>query len=333
MNAVTQIAATPAPDNIVETIRLTLQEQVAHELEATIHEKIQAEEDRRFRQLKWIVAFIGLIGLGTFGTLANYFIEKTVDARAGHLRTTLELSEVHLLALRIEFKDSFARDDSDHLMALLRRVATNPQIRDTRQFRSTLESVVGAFVAANMGPQLDELFELFDPQLLEKPELVQSLLHHYGQEVVTLSEVGEIAAANSAIVKNFERLERAADRSGIPEVALYYRTLHESARTEDKSNTVVRLIERLSSLRELDLRNYVLQLLIHAYGKNWSGEQTVQVDAIERITARFLTQYSRELAAQLKIPQADIEAWLKDRPSADEARAIADSIPSPEPLG
>src|SRR5262245_30515076 len=126
MEAVAKAAGQPV--NIGSpSLNATIQHIIEERLDGVIQAKVSKEEERRFRQLRWVVVLIGLIGLGTFGTLANYLIQEAVDRRAGHVKQSLDMLRVNMLALKLDISDSFSVEDSNAVMLLLHKIAGNQE--------------------------------------------------------------------------------------------------------------------------------------------------------------------------------------------------------------
>ena len=68
---------TPVDGNLEELVETA----VNRHLGPLVVKEIAQRADTRFKQLKWFIALIGILGLGTLGILANYLIEKAVESR------------------------------------------------------------------------------------------------------------------------------------------------------------------------------------------------------------------------------------------------------------
>lgn len=103
---------------------------IRERLEIEVNEAVPSivikEEDRRFSQLKWLVALVGVVGLGTFGTLSNYLIEKAVDskleAKTGNITDALDFLRFNSLSQKLESGTSFSRQERAAIMTYLRTV-------------------------------------------------------------------------------------------------------------------------------------------------------------------------------------------------------------------
>jgi hypothetical protein len=305
-------------------------ESLERSIEKTFSEKldtlIQAKIDRRFRQLKWIVALAGLIGLGTFGTLANYLIQQAVDLRAGRVTQTMNMLRVNMLAMKLDIAKSFTREESSSVMALLRTIAHNDEAKSLPDFPVTLTKVVLAFSAADLNANVDQLFELFPSEILASPSMVETLLNHYGQEIVGRA-VPVVGQSNDVYLRDFESLERVAASSNVPEIALLYRTLFEY-RMEDKhpSPRIFELVDRAEYLSRPDHENYVRQLLDHSKADNWQREPTVTAKAVATTVRQFLHNYGGTIASHLRIPAFQVEQWAKQGVDRETAAVIVATL-------
>jgi hypothetical protein len=191
-----------------------------------VQEAVTKEEERRFRQLKWIAAFIGVVGLSAFGAVANLMIESVVDAKAGNIREALELTRINSLALKLELSDSFTSEDKEQAMTLLTRIAALPDVKASRDVRFALGDILRSFTAAELTAEVDSLFKVYQDDILTTGLSSEILLRHYGQVLV-----GRVAAptTDDFALRAFERLEAVAPGHNIREIALAYRILYETS--------------------------------------------------------------------------------------------------------
>lgn len=297
------MTSTELPRDFDDIVRDAVQDRMG----AMIHEEVGREEERRYRQLRWLVAFVGVVGLGTFGTLSNYLIEKAVEskleARTGNISESLDFARFYTLTLKLELGTEFSPDDRDAIMSYLRKAAGKGDIRQSPEFRAGLFQVTRAFAAANQAPSLDEIFSLFQREVLASPPLVESLLHHYGQDIVGRTT----APTDDASLKTFESLERVSAASKVPELALYYRLLLDFKRLPEASGQVREIIGRVIDLNETDLARFVFELLTHSRAENWQNPPAPDGREIERMTRQLLREANGELTNRLLIDRGILE--------------------------
>lgn len=239
----------PDDDLIRDLVHTSIDTEIEKNIVPRIYEIVQKEEEKRFRQFKWFAAFLGLIGLGTFGTLANYLIEKAVETQVeihtGNISEAIEFSKFFTITLKLDLGKRFSTEDVDAIMTYLRKVATINRVRHSKQFLAALSQVADSFVSAGQSASIDEIFSIYEREVLSSPILVEALLHHYGQEIV-----GREQAPNQDFGYSvFEKLERVSSSSKVSGLALAYRTLYESKRSPTKKR------QALSSLSS-DLRTW-----------------------------------------------------------------------------
>lgn len=320
----------PDNDNLLsDEIERYIRDRTKLEVDAAVQTAVSEEEERRFRQIKWLIALVGLVGLGTFGTLSNYLIEKAVDsrleARTGNISDTMDLIRFDSVALKLELGDSFSPEDRTAVMTYLRKAAQNERVRHTPEFNSALVQVTKAFGAAGQSASIDEIFQLYEREILSSDSLVEILLNHYGQEISSRP----IAPADDFALHAFERLEAVAGGARVPELALVYRTLYLHRQQPDKVQPgVVVLITRAKDLKDSDLRRFFHQILLRTRSDNWlrennSEEAGPEGAAFEKLTRSFVKTYSGTISKMTGIEQENIMAYADNGLDAYAAKKTA----------
>lgn len=262
-------------------------------LETQVREAVAAEVDRRAKHMHLVLAIIGLIGLGTFGTLANYLIEKAVDrslmARVGDIDNALNFSRFAAVSLKLRVGDSFSRQDVDAAMNYLRQTETNKKFRHRPEYQSAVFETVRAFSSAGQSAPLDELFALYEQELLANPIIVETLLHHYGQQVAG----AVVLDASNPRQKTFEKLERVADGHNLAELAMAYRLLLESRDTTDETRTrVAAIITASRSLRPNDQSRMWREIIHRSRSANWAKRTNPRIQTIETAVRAFFADHA-----------------------------------------
>lgn len=306
---------------------------VDRNVKSLVEKEVTAKEDERFKQLSWIVAFIGLIGIGTFGTLAKYLIETAVEQRlekrTGEISSALDFSRFYLLTLKLEFGDGFTQEDVDAIMNYLRKVEKNSNTRHSKEFISALFQVMHSFAAASQSASLDELFVSYEQEILSAPTLVQPLLHHYGQEIVGR----DIAPADDVGYRAFEKLERVSTSSRVPELALAYRTLFESRKSApDSDKLIYALLTSSTKLPEEDRTRYLHEILLRTKAENWMHRVTKEGYMIQVQAREFVSKYKRALFDLYRLDEAQADHIANDGISVYESKLLAQSLASSVPL-
>jgi hypothetical protein len=266
-----------------------IQEEITLILDRKVHEAVKHEEEKRFRQLKWLVAILGVVGLGTFGTLGSQYIDKAIDSRAGNIKDQISLNRVHLLAVKLDLENSFSPEDSREAMNLLRRLSENKGMRQEKDFLSSLIDILKAFAAADQNEQILEIVELFKPELYGSGSAVEVLLNHFGREANgrTTSPITSGAnGSNDVVLLNFERLEAIAAGHGLEHLALAYRVLFDhSNQALKESPHMARLLSRADALPIDDKTRFFRLLLLKTRASNWQKRATpngIEIEARAR---------------------------------------------------
>lgn len=303
-----------------------LSEKVNEKLHFTIHEAVSREEDRRYKQIKWFIAFIGVVGLGTFGTMANYLIEKAVDSRmeekTGSLTESINFMRFYTLTLKLDLGTSYSNEDKEAIISYLRSAAKIDQIRYSKEFKAGLIQVAETFASSGQSAELDEIFSLYEKELLTTPTLVESFLHHYGQDIVGRS----VIPTNDSSLATFEKLERAAaNNSG--ELALYYRILFTYKSSQGKKSvTIEDLIRRIPHFNKQDFSRFMRELFRKSRATNWQRHSTPAGVEFETLTRKFLAEYAEVLGNKLHVPKELFLDASKKGVSDEDAAKLADSI-------
>lgn len=294
-------------------------------LDRIVHEAVAREEEKRFRQIKWIAVFIGVVGIGTFGTLGSYFIKEAVDARAGNIKETLELARINNLALKLSITKGFTPDESEEIIDLLRRVSKIDQVRTSQDVRSNLGSILNAFASAGEEAQIDEIFELFRREILKSGLGVEILLHHYGQKIAGRLTIP--SASEDLPLKTFEQLEGVAAGHNLEELALCYRLLYEySTEKHHPNDKLTKLLARSLDLNQRDARRFLREIFIRSIAENWQSQPTPEGRSIERLTRSFLKDYAAVLGKQYSTKEEIFTKWGKEGLSDSEANDAATSL-------
>lgn len=297
-------------------------------LQALVHEEVGKEEERRYRQIKWFIAFVGVVGLGTFGTLANYLIEKAVESRleakTGNISESMEFMRFYTITLKLDLGTSYSSEEKDAVMTYLRSAAKLDRIRHSKEFLAGLTRVSKAFAASNQSSALDEVFAIYEREVLASPTLVESFLHHYGQDIVARA----VAPKNDQSFSTFEKLERAAG-SNSEELALYYRTLYTYRKLDKKPHAELdALLSRAMDLKEEDLRRYLAEIFQRSSVENWQRNPTPEGRLFESLIRSLLKEYAPFLSKRLKTPSELLERIASNGLDENRVKPLAAIVAS-----
>ena len=302
--------------------------EVASRLQPLVHEEVGREEERRYRQIKWFIAFVGIVGLGTFGTLANYLIEKAVESRleakAGNISESMEFMRFYTITLKLDLGTSYSSEEKDAVMTYLRSAAKLDRIRHSKEFLAGLTRVAEAFAASSQASALDEIFAMYEREVLASPTLVESFLHHYGQDIVARAA----APKSDQSFSTFEKLERAAV-SNSEELALYYRTLYTYRKYDKKPHVELdALLSRAMDLKKEDLQRYLGEIFQRSSVENWQRSPTPEGRLIEHLIRSLLRDYAPMLNKRLKTPPELLERIAGNGLEEDKVKPLAAIVAS-----
>lgn len=319
---------TSVPD-LTDDVEQYIRERVELEVRSAVPEAVAHEEERRFRQLKWMIALVGLVGLGTFGTLSNYLIEKAVEmrleSRTGNISDSLEFVRFSSLALKIDMGNSFSKEDRSAIMNYLRRTATNERVRHTEEFNAALIQVMNSFTQAGLSSNIDEICQLYERELLTTDTLIEILLHHYGQEIVHRPATPK----DDFALKMFERLESLAQGAKVPELAQAYRTLFLHKQNPGGPHaSVLAAIERAEMNDLGDLTRYFREMLVRTNADNWQRRSNVSGVAFQQVARSFFSTYSSALATRTGVEVHLLKQAAADGVKGDEIEFLAISLAS-----
>lgn len=313
---------TPEPAPMSAQMEQFVKEQIEVRLHQVVRSEVAREEEERFRQLRWLAAIVGLIGLGTFGTLASYVIEKTVDSRiedkAGQISKAMGFIKFYTITLKLDLGTSFSQEDQDVIMSYLRKAAADNELRNSKEFHAALFQVTKAFASASQNASIDEIVSLFANEILNSPALVEALLHHYGQDIVTRS----IKPVSDLSNETFEKLERVA--KDVQELALFYRiffTYRGATATPDPE--VQRLFQLTANLAERDKARFWQELLQRTRASNWQRNATPEGLFFEAMTRRFLSDYRNVINNHFNFPEALLESVVSDGMEEEGVASLA----------
>lgn len=240
-------------------------------IEKKIHEAIQFEEDRRFRQLKWIIVGLGILGAGTLGTIATVYVDKAIDARIGQLTDQASLFRFMAMAGQLSNGAKLSDEQKSSVMKLMRRIADNKDLRDAPDTSLAVVDVFKRIVQTNDAESASTIFELFKPQILSSQRGIQSALHHYGQRINSVNPSVNSASLNDDL-KRFEQAEYLASSLNQEELALSYRALYQLTHTDFQPDKAYRAtLARVTGLKEADRARFFDELAIRTVYSNWQN--------------------------------------------------------------
>lgn len=283
-----------------DSIERYIRERVELEVSETAPRIVAVEEDKRFSQLKFLIALISVVGLGTFGTLSNYLIEKAVDskleAKTGNISDAIDFLRFSSYSLKLEVGTSFSAEDRTAIMAYLRKASKSERVRYRPEFIASLTEVLKSFASAGQDSSINEIVELYEKELLNSNAVVEILLHHYGQHIVGRSNV----PSDDQALRVFEKLEGVSRGANVPELALVYRALFSYRQHPSIENRRARaFLARASLLSEADRARFFSELFIRTRAENWQQPPNDEGRTFEWVTRGLLRDHAHDLFQHL----------------------------------
>lgn len=318
--------ARPLPD-LSDELRKYVRETVGSSVREAVPAVVATEEERRFSQFKWIVALIGLVGLGTFGTLSNYLIEKAVDgrleARTGNISDALDFIRFNSIALKLDLGASFSVEDRTSILNYLRRSAKNDRVRYSAEFNAALVQVMKSFTEAGQSSSINEILQLYEREILTSDTLVEILVHHYGQEIVGRHSTPK----DDQSMKTFEKLEAIAEGAKVGELALAYRILYvHKASPKSVQPAVLQALDRAQTLATDDLARFFREILQRTIAVNWQRVADPQGLSFQSITRSFFERYASSISTRTGVAEASLRRISEVGSKTEDARQLASQL-------
>jgi len=330
-----------------EDVEALVKAEVGKNLRDIVGEEVDKAEDKRFKQLK-IFAFIGLTGV--FG-ICSYLVDKTLsyklDQRVGQMAASLELTRFFHMATKLDYKTNIPPTEISEIMRFLRKGANEDRIRGHPDLGPCLSHILYNFVSYDMTAEIDEIFKLYEKEILTSPGLVETLLHHYGQALT--ARVSTPAYVDDILLNNFLKLERAG-RKPCPHVSLYYSLLvnyRQYMYRDTKSQEHVKTLIDESKLLDLESKAwFIYNLLYRTRAANWQDNPNSIGKAIQPVAVSLLSIFGHDLEDALGTDRDFFTTFLKENPpniktledvekeekaNKDKAKVAVDSFLSKQP--
>lgn len=302
-------------------------------LDRKIHDAVKYEEEKRFRQLKWITVVLGLLGVGTLGTVATYYVDRAIEARTEQLTDQAALFRFLAMANTLEQGRGLSDESRQGLFKLMRRLADNRDLRDSTDVALAVNSIFWELVNAE-DVAVDQVFELFEKQILSSKSGIQAALRHYGQAMN--SGLPNSASSRKKDVERFELAERRAGSRDAEELALCYRALHEfHAAGYSVDSRTMDAVGRMRALRVDDRARFFRELLLRTRATNWQSRPTPDGLEFQRRSRLFFRELSKleGLPRDLSVTLADVgEKGCEEEECRDLANDLAAAPGAGKPL-
>lgn len=299
-------------------IEAFIKAEIGRQLSDIVNEEVTKEVDKKSQSLTKYAKIIGLLGLTGLLGICNYIMEtaldRKVDARIGKVTASLELIRLHNLAAKLNYKNEIQEDDKFDVLASLRQAAANDRIRDDKSFQQALSKIIHNFVSSDMSAEIDEIFKLYESEILSSQDIVYSLLHHYGQRLAFRSS----SENQDKSISIFTKLEDAGGRRQL-KVSLYYRLLFtykaNGSAKEKSKDPVIALIQKCAILDIEERAFLIYDLLLRTDPSAWQKTPNSIGRAIEIVVRGLLNDYEKQLVAVLEAPPNMFSEYLKANPS------------------
>lgn len=298
-----------------EDMESRVKAEVGRQLQDIVSVEVAKAEDKRFRNLR-IFAFIGLAGLFS---ICKFVIDNTLDykldQRVGQMTASLDVIRIYNMAAKLDYKIGIPPEDISEIMRFLRQKENDTRVRNDKDFSLSLFKILYNFSSKDMTAQIDEIFKRYEKEILTSPELVETLLHHYGQAITARGSTP--VYADDILLKNFLKLDNAG-RKQCPHVSLYYRLLF-TFKEYDKSDVKIpkHVNELIGESKSLDLEGkawFIYNLLLRTRPANWQDNPNQIGRAIQPVAVSLLQKFGGKLEAALGTDKYLFSTFLKDNP-------------------
>ena len=266
---------------------------VEDRIEVLFDRKIKKENKSRMKRLALIAAFASVIGIGVFGTLTNYLIEKAVDYKleqtAGDIKSSVEFSKFYTITSAVHLGDGYSNEDVVAIMQYLRSIENNEKIRNSDEFAAALVKVMISLVqngSNSVNLSIDEIYEEYGREIHSSPILVELLANHYGQKIISERDVN----LNSISKKNFETLKRSADE----DTSLAYQILYEVKRGSH-NDEIKKLLSRSTKFSSKMRVFFFNSILDKSRSENWVNNHTTQSLVFEELVRKFFARHGTDI--------------------------------------
>jgi hypothetical protein len=139
---------------------------------------------------------------------------------------------------------------------------------------------------------VDQVFELFEKQILSSKSGIQAALHHYGQAMN--SGLPNSTSSRKKDVERFELAERRAGSRDVEELALCYRALHDFyAAGYSVDSRTMDAIGRMRALHVDDRARFFRELLLRSRATNWQRRPDPDGLEFQRRSRLFFRELSK----------------------------------------
>lgn len=278
------------------------------ELKMLVHEKVQVEEELRFRQLKWIVIFIGLIGLSSITTLLNFMIDQSVQTQTRKVNDDIKeaLDYFNFVVASFTFGDqdrTASQAKAGALTGSLKKLKENSNKHTSSpEFKMVLYQLINSLNFMGQSSGIDQIFSLYREDIILTPYLVELLLRHYGLEIIAMEKIDE----SELRYKIFSELESAAPDAGFEWRALAYRILYESKKDKNV-NAVEGYLKRSLSFEPVECMDFFRIILMNSRAVNWikDGRPSPGEMHIQEVTINFLQKYNGTINELYNVARLD----------------------------
>jgi len=265
-----------------------------------IDKRVKDREDRLLKILGVITAVIVFLGYSGIKELINSAALSSVNIAFQHRTSELEMP-VYLATLatyvaKADNSGKFSNTEREDMIATLEKLSDlrrkGVSIGDGSFFSATLESVVKIMAASDNNYFVDRIFDLYSDDCLKVSSIVQTLLPHYGRQMVV--GVGDIQVEAK---RRFQLAERAASTHKIDEFSLVHRILYEFKAAGNKKSADTDNAIKLLAPRDDDDKSMAWQFLNDYANESWVKRPIGESKVLGDIARKFLQVYGPELDA------------------------------------
>jgi len=288
------------------------------EITDKVNAKIEARESKRHRNFSLIFGAIALIGTAGIYSMITVNINQAVSEAIAKEKLNIKaivndevekkISEVNnqlildkltqnlaYLAFSLDFKDSFTNSERDLIIDILRDYKKNKgKVND--EFLAYLEKIVDSFSSAHLNAYIDDIYNLYGSEMLNKKGIAITLIEHYGRRYLVALYDNDQDKLN-ALKPIYEDLLRSAERFKYPELAIWLE-LGESKyiSSTDVNDHVKKLFNRAKLLSDNDKTLLVSQLFKYRKSSYWQKHEQYDGLALSEIYNPFFSNHEQQIA-------------------------------------
>ena len=279
--------------------------------------KMMAEENRWHRLITIVLAIVAVGGLGSVYAGLWWAADNAVETKMGKIievqqkfERDWQYQQLVYLGFNLDAAQAITGEDRDRAMKLLRWVSEQPTLREREDLLSALTHYVRGFREAMCNDEINEVFDLFEKEMVANYAAGKQLSLHYGPRLVLLAHPDSRDSDEyNDVRRRFVILQgnMGPEKGNYAEVALPFHILHECLVQGDGWETdIEKSFEELRGLQPGE-RQYAFVLFIS------HGQYEGLPDHVEGAFRRFLRVDDNSAQVDKLVPDPEIRRRLRAR--------------------